>query len=200
MPTSILMFGGGPARLPKVKLCPVIGNPRISCFTHSEQVDAFQFGDRVSARPSISGKAKMPFLIRFLSGLWILAICLAATVGCGKSTATVAGKVTLNGAPVTAGAVTFHGEDKFVKSAGIDSSGSYAISNAPVGPVKVTVVAAQPRKGRDVAGKTAPKHPGDKAGAPATFVALPEKYKDPNLSGLNFTLTAGEQTINLPLQ
>jgi hypothetical protein len=143
----------------------------------------------------------MQLVHRSAGRIWIVAICLAAGIGCGKPTATVTGKVTLNGAPVTAGAVTFHGEEKFVQSAGIDTNGTYSISNVPVGPVKVTVVPAQPRPVRNMPGKTAAKHPGDKGGpGAAAVVPIPEKYRDPSQSGLNYTLKSGEQTIDLPLQ
>lgn len=143
----------------------------------------------------------MQFLSRLACRNWIVSVCLAAGMGCGTSTATVTGKVTMNGTPVTAGAVTFHGEGQFVQSAAIDSGGNYSISNAPIGPVKVTVQSAQPRAARNMPGKTATKHPGEKGGAAAAAsTSIPAKYGDPNQSGLSFTLKAGSQTIDLPLQ
>ena len=142
----------------------------------------------------------MHLFARSFSRLWIVLVCLAAA-GCGAPTATVTGKVTLNGAPVTAGAVTFHGENNFVQSAAIDATGAYTIANAPVGPVKVAVVSSRPRTMASPGGKTVPSHPGNKGGAAAvSSVPVPEKYKDPNQSGLNFELKAGPQTIDLPLQ
>jgi hypothetical protein len=128
-------------------------------------------------------------------------LLILAAAGCGPPTATVTGKVTLKGAPVTAGAVTFHGENKFVQSAVIDANGAYNISNAPVGPVKVSVASAKPRAAPPGGKAATAKHPGDKGGAAAVAaVPIPDKYKDPNQSGLNFELKAGEQVIDLPLE
>jgi hypothetical protein len=127
-------------------------------------------------------------------------LCVAAATGCGAPTATVTGKVTVNGATVTAGAVTFHGEKDYVQSATIDANGNYTLGNVPVGPVKVAVVSAKPRAMPGGKAATA-KHPGDKGGAGVvSAVPVPDKYKDPNQSGLAFEIKAGEQTIDLPLQ
>ena len=142
----------------------------------------------------------MYFFVRPLPCLWVALLCLVAAAGCGTPTATVTGKVTVSGTPVTAGAVTFHGENNFVQSAVIDASGTYRISNAPVGPVKVAVVSSKPRAAPP-GGKAPPSHPagGKSGGAPAaSSVAVPDKYKDPAQSGLKFDLKAGEQTIDLP--
>lgn len=166
--------------------------------------------ERLISRRSKTGTATvqnrswnmMHLFVRPWSCQPLVFLCLASAAGCGPSTSTVTGKVTLNGAPVTAGAVTFYGENKFIQSAVIDANGTYHISNAPVGPVKVAVVSSKPRNTTIPGGKAAPSHPtGKSGGAPAVApVAVPDKYKDPNQSGLNFELKAGEQTIDLPLQ
>jgi len=132
--------------------------------------------------------------------IWV-AVAGLMLAGCGAPTANVKGTVMYNGAPVAGGSVTFHGENKFVQSSYIDPSGNYTISKAPVGPVKVSVVAAKPRASRPTPGKAAPGHPSAKTGGEAPKeVVIPDKYKDPAQSGLAYTLEAGDQTIPINLQ
>src|SRR5262249_15041092 len=68
--------------------------------------------------------------------------CLLALIlaGCGASTGTVTGKVTLKGGkPVTGGTVTFIGTDQKVVTSPIDAEGTYTIPKVPVGEVKIGV-------------------------------------------------------------
>jgi hypothetical protein len=144
--------------------------------------------------------------IAVLGGLLLIA------AGCGiggKPTATVTGQVTYNGTPLSGGAITFHGEGGNVRSGYVDAGGMYTIVGAPVGPVTVTVVAAQPTAPPDAGGagskggsKTAAKHPSGKTGGPivGSGVTIPPKYQDKSQSGLSYTLTSGKQTIDIPLK
>jgi hypothetical protein len=143
------------------------------------------------------------------SGRWrwgrraaVLLLLLAAS-GCGR-TASVTGTVTFKGEPVTSGAVTFYGPGGRVDSSQIDENGKYAVAKAPVGEVKVTVVSAAPRRGGDVPkGKEVPEHPGRSKSSPpkaGKAVPIPGKYKDPESSGLSYTLKAGSQVINIDLK
>jgi hypothetical protein len=140
--------------------------------------------------------------LKACAGLAVLALFVPAS-GCGPGEANVTGKITYKGAPVPNGSVTFHGENDWAQSAWIDPNGNYTITGAPVGPVKVTVVSSQPRNAPAMGGpKSVANHPGDKGAkaAPAAGVALPEKYKDPDQSGLTYTLANGEQSIDIPLE
>lgn len=140
---------------------------------------------------------------------WLaVSLVLLATLGCGsKPRATVTGQVTYKGTPVSGGAITFHGEAG-PRSAYIDPGGMYMVVAEP-GPVKVTVVSAQPAAAPGGAptgaggGKGASKHPSNKpsVGAPvAAGITIPPKYKDPNQSGLSYTLTAGDQKIDIKVE
>jgi hypothetical protein len=134
----------------------------------------------------------------------VLPWLLLVAAGCGDSSASVSGRVTLNGKPLTGGAVTFHAAGGRTEGSWIDPEGHYAIARAPVGEVKVTVVVNPtreppklPRK-RDV-----PQHPESQAaeGAPAgKAVAIPPRYKDPEKSGLTYTLSRGPQVIDIDLK
>jgi hypothetical protein len=134
--------------------------------------------------------------------LAILVLLLA--VGCGPKTGNVTGKVTYKGAPVPAGTVTFHGENGSVQASWITPNGGYTINGVPPGSVKVSVIpSSQGRAPAPPRGKTSAAHPsgkgaGDVAAIPA--VPIPDKYKDPARSGLMYTVVAGEQSIDIPLQ
>jgi len=123
--------------------------------------------------------------------------------GCGKRTGVVTGKVTHQGTPLTSGAVVFHGPNGQSDSGNIDAQGNYTVSQAPIGPVKVTVDPGPARlpPPRNTGPRKESKHPGEKEGAPPPppprRVVIPEKYKDPNQSGLTFTVTGGQQTFDI---
>jgi hypothetical protein len=149
------------------------------------------------------------FSARFGSGRWVPVLLLLPLAGCGKGTGFVTGKVTYRDKPVPSGAVTFHGANGRTDSCSLDAEGNYTIPQAPVGPVKVTVVTGLPPRPAPVIGRPGgekpPQHPGEgKAGGtrPALrkHLVLPKKYEDPQQSGLTFTVARGTQTINIPLQ
>src|SRR5262245_51037409 len=75
---------------------------------------------------------------------------LIVSVGCGpnyKARAKVTGKVTFAGKPLTAGTVMFFGKDNLTGSATIDKHGMYAMNDAPIGEVKITVTVPRPPEG-----------------------------------------------------
>jgi hypothetical protein len=122
--------------------------------------------------------------------LLLLAI---ASLGCGssghnaKDRVFVKGKVTLANRPLPSGILVFTGAHDWTVQARIRRNGSYSISDAPVGEVKVGV-------------QGIPRPPG-KAGQSVKFMDVPPRYKDPETSGLTFMVTAGggEQEINIAL-
>lgn len=150
---------------------------------------------------TLSGGLRLP--------VWVV-LLLPVLAGCGgKRTGFVTGKVTFRGQPVTSGAVTFYSEDGRVDSGQLSIEGNYTIAQAPRGVVKVTVVPGQPRPAPKLnksvpGGVSSVEHPkteqppthGARAGAPPNF---PKKYHDPDKSGLTYTVTGGEQTIDIRL-
>jgi hypothetical protein len=94
------------------------------------------------------------------------------TAGCSKPTpATFGGKVSYQGQPVTSGVIYFLGPaPKYQMGMGtIHDDGTYVATDVPVGEVKVSF--------------QAPK--------------LPQKYGDPNQSGLAYTITPGMTTLDI---
>jgi hypothetical protein len=136
---------------------------------------------------------------------------LLALAGCGGDKGTLSGKVTYQGKPVVLGYVSVIASDNVQYAGPINSDGSYSIPNVPGGPVKIAVSSPNPGakpgspaaagEGRKVKGGTGDL-PGEEAGppgaAPAGWVALPEKYADPQTSGLANSVR-GDTVINLDL-
>lgn len=141
-----------------------------------------------------------------------LFLVLVVGLGCGASTGIVTGKVTYQNKPVSSGSVVFHGANGRVDSGLLDANGNYTIARAPVGTVKVAVMAA--KSSTKAAGGGAP--PGPPAGkgklkqapdtidkpVPATVETspIPERYYDPEKSGLVYTVTSGSQVIDIDLK
>lgn len=115
----------------------------------------------------------------------LIAIACAVLAGCGaggdEKLTPVAGKVTVNGAPLTSGAVTFQPDaakgnnTKHIPVGNLDAQGTYTLSSAatsgaPLGWYKVTITAQQPID---------PQNPY----APPKYLINP-KFSDPSTSGL----------------
>ena len=125
--------------------------------------------------------------------LWTLS-CLATlnmvVAGCsqGQPTGSVAGKVTLGGAPLTAGAVQFTNQAAGVgATVELDTSGSYQLETLPVGEYQVAIQPPPP---------PAP-HEMDRPAPPRN--AIPAKYQTVETSGLNATITQGANTADFDL-
>jgi hypothetical protein len=148
---------------------------------------------------------------------------LVAGVGCGSSRvqrAAVKGKVTIGGKALNAGTVSFTTKDnKSVGAAIIDANGNYAMADAPVGEVVITVTVPKGGTmggmGRDLSkDKTqppkdvGPMRPPDGSGDPGTtapkidpskIVKIPEKYSSTETSGLKYTVEKGEHEYDITL-
>jgi hypothetical protein len=126
----------------------------------------------------------------------------------GGATVTVSGKVAYKGEPVTFGAVAIYGADGQTASGRIDADGHYTVDKVPIGDVKMAVLTPNPTtpkgssKGR-LKSKGKVKYSGAEVPSMdwvSKFVAIPARYKDPDQSGLTFTVKSGEQTIDLDLK
>jgi hypothetical protein len=136
------------------------------------------------------------------------ALCfLLAVSGCGSRGGTVSGKVTHKGKPVVWGTVSVYASDGVQYPGMITAEGTYSIPNVPSGPVKLTVSSPNPdgtdRGGPAAANAGTGDSPGREAGVtrpPAgTWTAIPERYSDPNQSGLVGTVSS-DTVINLDLR
>lgn len=126
--------------------------------------------------------------------------------GCGgRSHGVVTGTVRFEGEPVAAGRITVlcEGGDKPVFFTGIQD-GAYRIERAPVGSARVTIqaFAANPTAG------SVPVPPGAGPALPIPasvprvgkpLDGFPERYLNPDASGLTFEITPGPQTHDIDL-
>lgn len=141
-----------------------------------------------------------PSVLRSLLGLLVLAL-----VGCGGSTGSVTGKVTLKGKPVTAGTVTFLGSNQQVSTSPIDAEGNYTIAKVALGPAKISVTPPPPAP-TGMMMKMDPSKMGGDAEKPtesapaAKAVPIPENYQNPEKSGLTYTVTKGKNEHDIELK
>jgi hypothetical protein len=105
----------------------------------------------------------------------VLALLLAGAGCSGQKRLTINGSLSYEGHPVASAMVKFYSQDH-VEMAYV-RDGSFTITDVPPGEVKVAVE---------------PDPSGGKS------VAIPQKYTDPETSGLAFTITP--KTRDLPIQ
>jgi hypothetical protein len=148
-------------------------------------------------------------------GLCLALGLLVVAAGCGKDKkkappyAEVSGTVLFHGKPLPGGQVTFVNEGGFTGSATIDENGKYKLS-APTGTVKIAVDNAMLQTGGGGRGrgpgppqnKPMLKRPGAEAPQkmPGHYVQIPQKYYNPEDSGLTYTVTSGAQTHDITLE
>ena len=127
-----------------------------------------------------------------------LVVLLLAAVGCGSRRATVYGKVTVHGKPVTEGTVSFVGANNEIASATLDGEGNYASPKVPRGTVKVgvqTLNQVQINRASANRPKGAPPLPSSLT----NLIPVPAKYADPQTSGLSCDVQQARQEFNIDL-
>jgi hypothetical protein len=130
---------------------------------------------------------------------------LLAAAGCGGRTTDVSGTVTFKGKPVVYGTVVFFGPDGLSKSGVLKPDGTYTVVGVPVGACKVAVSSPPPqevlipstkkgRGGRDEDDERIPPPPTISTDPAVTkgWVPLPEKFGDPDKSGLTADVQPGK--------
>ncbi|MCY2989462.1 MAG: hypothetical protein NTY19_16545 [Planctomycetota bacterium] len=135
-----------------------------------------------------------------LGKFWGVTLVLLTCAGCNAKSGDIAGKVLFRGEPLPAGKISFfcEGGNKPVIARDI-TAGAYAIPSAPVGEVRVTVVTFQIKQD-PVPGAIQSPMPTDVSTASSgPYVAIPDRYRMPDTSGLTYTITAGQQTKNWEL-
>jgi len=149
-------------------------------------------------------------------GRWMTLLVLLAPLGlsgCGPGTATVSGKVTIDGKPLKAGNLTFIPSAAGKQSRGmtINENGEYKLEHVPVGPVTICVETESlnpagkrmPPAYKPPAGQKAPEGfgSGDSAAEAAKrYVPIPKKYAEKDTSGLTYEVKSGSQEYDIELK
>ena len=121
-------------------------------------------------------------------------LAAAALAGChSNKPLTITGTVTYKGQPLPSGIVRFFFGTDRQSMATVEPDGTFAATDVPPGPVKVTVEpdpqAAKHRTMGGGANEPAPKP-----------VKLPPKYADPATSGLEYTISPGANNLEVKLE
>jgi hypothetical protein len=160
----------------------------------------------------------MLFRIRACS-LLVLVILLLAGMGCGgasKAKGVVKGQVTIGGKPLYTGSVIFHSADGRTGAANIDHNGNYDMGDAPVGDVKISVTVPKmsgpagmmgqkgvPAPPKGLGEMKDPNKPSESSSSqpldPSKIVPIPDRYADPEKSGLTYKVEKGEHTFDIKL-
>jgi hypothetical protein len=145
-----------------------------------------------------------------------LPLCLFVVFGCDKTNsstpASVSGKVTYKGEPVSGGVLMFNpkpGTAGVVSSTILNPDGTYSVAQAPSGEFTVTVdteflnpdkkTQAYPGSGGKAMPSSTPPPSKAPPGAEGKYVKIPKKYSDAKTSTLTAKLTSGKQTVNFEL-
>jgi hypothetical protein len=117
-------------------------------------------------------------------------VAVVAVAGCSGSVrkVTVHGTISYQGQKLQSGILKFVGPEGAYSAAQIQEDGTFIITDVVPGEVKVGVVEAPQGSGKPGTSKE-PKTPP---------VSLPEKYRDPETSGLKYTITP--ETRELPIE
>jgi hypothetical protein len=135
------------------------------------------------------------FSLRRFSGrlLTVAALALVAAVGCAKADkkVTVKGTVSYKGQPLKAGILKFVGPNGAYSAASIQPDGTFIVTDVVPGEVKVGVMEAPQSSGSSSGGRSAPPKP------PAN--PLPAKYREPETSGLKYTIPPSDTELKIDI-
>lgn len=135
----------------------------------------------------------------------LVAFAAVFASGCGSETATVTGRVTYQGRPVTNGSVIVYCSDKQIVRGNIGPDGAYTIPNVPRGTLAVTVqtharipagLKMQQNLPPSSGGPVPPTAPADDT----TRVFVPARYALPEESGLSVVVDRGPVTYDINLK
>jgi hypothetical protein len=144
------------------------------------------------------------------SVLVLFAVCLSET-GCSKkvggASATISGKVTYKGRPLTGGTMFLWSKEDVKFPVDIDGLGNFSMTDVPVGEATVTfdtdwVKGREKSAGTSGKGIGGPVAFGGKsapAAAPLKYVKLPAKYTNRNQSKLTWDIKPGAQSKDFEL-
>ncbi len=136
-----------------------------------------------------------------LSGMIGLLGLLACVSACSSGKATVTGKITYQGKSVHSGGISGVGPDGLAVPGSIQA-GQYTISGITAGKVKIGVssppphlASVNPGAGRGSVPKAAPAQEKD-----PNWFPIPDKFGDPEKSGVVIQVSSGANVIDLQLK
>jgi hypothetical protein len=139
----------------------------------------------------------------------VVLVVTAVAFGCGKGAGDLGGRVSYKNKPLPYGWVKMNGSDGIFRDAKIESDGTYAFKDVPVGEAKFTVSCVDPKIeeftrshiANQRSGKVRDGVPG--AGEPDPFdkfYLIPRLYEDITKSPLSFKIEAGTNVYNIDLK
>ena len=133
-------------------------------------------------------------------GLFLLAVLVAGPGCSGKKTTTLHGTVTYKGAPVSVGAIYFHGPDNRMAMGNLGEDGTFTATDVPLGEVRVSLQVRDPgayaRQMKDPVNRPTAN---PKGGAGPGVTSIPAKYADPNTSGLKYPIDSQTRELEVKL-
>jgi hypothetical protein len=125
-------------------------------------------------------------------GLGLIAALAAAAAGCsgGSKKVTIDGTVTYRGQPLSSGILRVVSEDGSFATAMVRPDGTFTLTDVVPGEIRVGIQEA-PQGSASSDGKAGP--------APARAPSLPAKVKDPETSGLKYTITPGTSELKIEI-
>jgi hypothetical protein len=123
----------------------------------------------------------------------------AAAVGCGGR-GNVSGKVTYQGKTLVWGTVQFEGSDGIVKHGNIRPDGTYTVPGVATGDAKAAVSSVNPQSSDFQPIQREGQPPRKPRPEVKGWFPIPPKYETPSASGLRYTITRGENTIDIELK
>lgn len=130
-------------------------------------------------------------------------LIFAAALGCGAGRGTVSGSVTVRGAPMTRGLVSFIPAQGEPHSYAV-IEGKYGPLDVPVGDYEVCIRIVEPPGGAPAVAMTEVKGAGPVDGRKPALTkgkkqTIDPKYEDPRSSGLKTNIKPGVNTYDIPL-
>jgi hypothetical protein len=121
-----------------------------------------------------------------------VAVVLVPVSGCGGAKkVTVSGTVAYKGQKLSSGLLQFVGPEGAYSASSIQADGSYIITDVVPGEVKVGVQQTPQGSGSSS---------GDKADPKAAPVELPERFRDPEKSGVKYAITPDTRELHIDLK
>ncbi len=127
---------------------------------------------------------------------------VSIALGCSSpkpKLATLSGKVTYKGKPVSVGAIYFHGPADELAMGNLQEDGTFTATDLPIGQVRVSLRVQDPGVyAQQLKAPATLEMPKSKDGDKVT--SLPNQYSDPATSGLTYTIDPTTTTLDITIE